>query len=91
MTPEERERAEELAVRLGLVNGTTGAVELCNVDDIVAYAREERARVWEEAADRVGPHDDLYFEWWLKAKMLREEGGNHVQDRRTRENRRVRL
>lgn len=32
-----------------------------------------RARVWDEAADRVGPHDDLYLEWRLKAKMLREK------------------
>ena len=36
--------------------------------------------VWDEAADRVGPHDDLYLEWRLKAKMLRE-GGRDVQDR----------
>ena len=39
-----------------------------------------RARVWDEAADRVGPHDDLYLEWRLKAKMLRE-GGRDVQGR----------
>ena len=75
MTSEERERAERIARTLRPTD--PGSWELSTVyvlDELAAFAREERARVWEEAADRVGPHDDLRFEWRLKAKMLREDG-----------------
>lgn len=68
--PDERERAEQFAGWVRSTNPTEAQI----IEQYVAFAREERARVWEEAADRVGPHDDLYFEWRLKATALREEG-----------------
>lgn len=82
---DERERAEALINQLDTLARAYDAYVLGlsplpeerakYFDAILAYAREERARVWEEAADRVGPHDDLYFEWRLKATALRKEGG----------------
>lgn len=97
----ERERAEQLWQKLTRLEAAQDAQDIYiareYVDLIVAFSREERARAYEEAAYYLeyrssGPiPPDAIDHMKDCAKHLREEGGNHVQDRRTRENRRVRL
>ena len=58
---DERERAERCAERISAEcsepDGCFDSDKCCQI--LLAFAREERARVWEEAADRVGQHADL--------------------------------